>query len=69
MVGRHIRLVDHEHGHRSHAFESWIFTNELIEQVPDGGTLGHVSPLGGATDDLANHGEVPNVDFHYEVTV
>jgi hypothetical protein len=44
-----------------------MVTNELTEQVPDCGALGNLSPLGGVTDDLANDGKVPNVDFHYKV--
>ena len=38
------------------------FSDELIEQLAGCRALGHRSPLGRATDDLPNDGEVPNVD-------
>jgi hypothetical protein len=64
VLGRHICLVDHEHGHRSHAFETRIFPNELREYVPGCGTLGHLPPLGRETEDLTDDGKVSNVNVH-----
>jgi hypothetical protein len=69
MVVRHVRLVDHQHGDWSHTFQPRIFTNELRENIPGGGAFGHLPPLGGDTDDLANDGEVTNVNVHDSVTV
>ena len=69
MVMHHVLLVDHEHGDRSHTFQPRIFMNELREQIPGRGALGHLPPLGGETDDLANDGEVANVNVHGKVTV
>jgi hypothetical protein len=45
-----------------------MLANELRENIPGCGAIGHLPPLGGDTDNLANNGEVANVDVHVKVT-
>ena len=45
-----------------------MFPNELRENISGRGAFGHCPLLGRETDDLANNGEIPNVNVHCEVT-